>query len=313
MTDIFIGIDVSKATLDVAVWPSQEARAFDNDTTGHAALVFWLRAMNPVLIVLESTGGLEMSAVSEMALAMLPVVVINPRQARDFAKALGKLAKTDRVDALMLARFGHSVRPTPRPVADETQLDLEALMTRRRQWIDMLTAEKNRRALARKHVKHDIDKHIGWMEKRLDDIDNELKKFIESSPLWCVKSDLLTSFKGVGRVTSVTLLAALPELGALSNKQISALVGVCPFNRDSGTFRGRRRIWGGRANVRAVLYMAALSAIRFNPVIKQFHARLVQAGKKPKVAIVACMRKILTILNAMLKNGKTWSSDYVSA
>jgi len=311
MKDIFIGIDVSKATLDVAVWHTEEARTFENNPAGHATLVVWLRDIKPALVVLESTGGLEMPAVSEMALAALPVAVVNPRQVRDFAKATGKLAKTDRIDALVLAHFGHSLRPPVRPIADAEQLDLEALMTRRRQWVDMLSSEKNRLVTARKRVKRDIDKHIEWMEKRLHDVDSELKQLIEASPVWCVKSDLLTSFKGVGRVTAVTLLAALPELGSLSNRQVSALVGVCPFNRDSGTMRGRRQIWGGRANVRAVLYMAALSAIRFNPDIKQFHARLRAAGKKPKVAIVACMRKMLVILNAMLRNGTTWSNSLI--
>lgn len=303
---MFVGIDVSKAQLDIAVTPSGERLSVANDAAGHCLLIETLQRMDITLIVMEATGGFEAVIASALALASLPVAVVNPRQVRDFAKALGKLAKTDAIDAHVLARFAEAVRPEIRPLRSAEQQELEALMSRRKQMVEMLTAEKNRLVLAHNRVKPAIKKHIRWMEKQLDDTDAHLKKIIENSSVWCVALDLLTSFKGVGRVTAVTLLAALPELGTLNRKTVAALVGVAPFNRDSGTLRGKRCIWGGRAHVRAALYMATLSAIRYNPAIKAFYQRLTQAGKRPKVAIVACMRKTLTILNAMLKNHKKW-------
>jgi len=307
---MFVGIDVSKAQLDVGVMPSGELLSVTNDVAGHKKLVEKMLGDKPTLVVMEATGGYEALVASELTLAGIPVAVVNPRQVRDFAKAIGKLAKTDRIDALVLARFAEAVRPEIRALHSAEQQELEALMMRRRQLVEMLTTEKNRLGLAHKRIKPAIEKHIRWMEKQLDDADNQLKKTIESSPLWCVALDLLTSFKGVGRVTAVTLLAALPELGSLDRKTVAALAGVAPFNRDSGTMRGKRSIWGGRSCVRSALYMATLSAIRSNPVIKVFYQRLREAGKKPKVAIVACMRKTLTILNAMLKNKQQWNSNH---
>lgn len=305
-TQPFVGIDVSKASLDVALLPSEEHHQFSNDEPGIAELVERLQALRPALIVLEATGGWELAATTALATARLPVVVINPRQARNFAKATGILAKTDRIDALGLARFGQALRPAPRPLKDEQALELEALLTRRRQLIDMLTAEKNRRPHARKRVRADIDAHIRWLARRLNDTDASLKALIEKSPLWRVQDELLQSVPGVGPVLATTLLAALPELGTLTRRQIAALVGVAPMSRESGAFRGTRRIFGGRSDVRAVLYMGTLAAVRCNPVLRAFHRRLRAAGKKPKVALTACMRKLLTILNAVMRDRTAW-------
>ena len=258
------------------------------------------------MIVLEATGGFETLAVATLAAAGLPVVVVNPRPVRDFAKATGTLAKTDRLDARVLALFAQQVRPPVRPLKDAQSRALDALFTRRRQIVEMLGMERNRLDLAAAPVRKDLKAHIHWLVKRLKDVDGDLKDLIQHSPVWREKGDLLQSAPGVGPVASVAMLAQLPELGTLNRRQIGALVGIVPFNNDSGKYQGQRHVWGGRAVVRAVLYMATLAAIRCNPSIKAFYQRLRAAGKKPKVAIVACMRKLLTILNAMLKTKTPW-------
>jgi transposase len=307
----FVGIDVSKAVLDVAVAPGGDAFSVPNTADGVQELVKRLKELSPQLVVLEATGGLERRAVAALAGAKVPVVAVNPRQVRDFAKAIGRLAKTDAIDAAVLALFAERIRPQVRPIRDEQAQELEALVTRRRQVVDMITAEKSRLAAAppSKRVRTAIGKTIKWLQKQLEEIDNELDGAVKSSPAWREKDDLLRSVKGVGKVLSRTLLSLVPELGTLGKKQISALIGVAPLNRDSGTQRGRRIIWGGRAQVRAVLYMAALTAARCNPTIRAFHARLIAAGKIPKVALVACMRKLLVILNAMVRNGTRWNQE----
>jgi transposase len=305
-TELFVGIDVSKAALDVAILPTGECERFANDAAGIGALSARVHALRPALIVLEATGGFELAVVSALAAARLPVVVVNPRQVRDFAKATGRLAKTDRIDAEVLARFAATVRPAPRALKDEQAQELEALLARRRQLVEMLSAEKNRRRLARKRVRADIDAHIRFLEQRLKDTDGQLRALVQASPFWREKDELLQSVPGVGPVLATTLLASLPELGTLNRREIAALVGVAPLNRDSGAFRGARCIWGGRSAVRAVLYMGTLAAVRANPVLRAFHRRLRERGKKPKVALTACMRKLLTVLNAMMRNGTPW-------
>ena len=302
----WVGIDVAKAHLDIATWPVQDRLRVTRDEAGLAALLAWLRPRIPTLIVLEATGGLETLVAGTLIAAEFPTAVVNPRQARDFAKALGALAKTDALDAVMLARFGYGIQPTPRPWKDEETQALAALLQRRRQLVTMLTAEKNHLASAHCQVQPDIRTTIAWLEQRLKTLDDDLQGRLRASPVWRVQDDLLRSVPGIGPVTSVTLLAALPELGTLDRRQISALAGVCPFNRDSGQSRGRRMIFGGRAGVRAVLYMATVAASRCNPVIKAFYQRLRQAGKPAKVALTACMRKLLTILNAILKAKTPW-------
>ncbi len=307
---VFVGIDVSKDQLDVALRPSAERAAVANNDAGIARLVKRLQAVHPTLIVLEATGGLELPVTSALAAAALPVVVVNPRQVRDFAKATGRLAKTDTLDASILAQFAEAVRPALRPLPDAETQALSALLTRRRQLIEMCTAEKNRLGTAPTPVRKGIRAHITWIEGRLADLDEELAHAIRESPLWRDKDDLLQGTPGVGPVLARTLLASLPELGTLTRQQIAALVGVAPLNRDSGTFRGKRRVWGGRAHVRAALYMSALVATRFNPVIRVFYQRLCAAGKAKKVALTACMRKLLTILNAMLKHQTPWTITF---
>jgi transposase len=304
--DGWVGIDVAKAHLDVATWPGVERLRVARDEAGLVTLTAWLRARAPMGIVLEATGGLETPVVTALVEAGLPVAVINPRQARDFAKATGRLAKTDALDAAVLAHFGHAIRPEPRPWKDAETQELTALIQRRRPVVEMLTAEKNRLASAHPRVKPDIEATIAWLEQRLKDHDGDLQQRLRASPVWREQDDLPRSVPGIGPVTSVTLLACLPELGTLDRRQIGALVGVCPFNRDSGQCRGRRMIFGGRAGVRAVLYMATVTASRCNPVIKAFYQRLRAAGKPAKVALTACMRKLLTILNAMLKAKTPW-------
>ena len=304
--DRFIGIDVAKATLEIALLPEEETWTVTNDEAGLQELVPRLVALAPILIVLEATGGFEAAVVAALAQQALPVVVVNPRQVRDFAKALGRLAKTDAIDARILAEFAAKIRPTPRPLPDEAAQLLDALLTRRRQLVEMLTAEKNRLGFARGPVRRDITQHIAWLERRLGDVNHDLHTAVQASPLWRAKDDLLQSVPGIGRVVSITLLAALPELGVLSRREIASLVGVAPLNRDSGTMRGKRMVWGGRAPVRAALYMAALVALRFNPVIRTFYERLRAGGKPFKVAATACMRKLLTILNAMLRHHTRW-------
>jgi transposase len=303
---VFVGIDVSKARLDVALRPTGDGWAVANDERGIAVLVDRLRGLSPTLIVLEATGGLELPPTGTLAAAGLPVVVVNARQVRDFAKATGRLAKTDALDAAILAQFAEAVRPALRPLPDAATQALSALLTRRRQLLEMRTAEQNRLGSARSQVHKGIRAHITWLEHRLADLDLDLGRTIRESPVWREKEDLLQSTPGVGPVLARTLLADLPELGTLNRKQVAALVGVAPLNRDSGTLRGRRTIWGGRAPVRAALYMSALAATRFNPVIKAFYQRLCAAGKAKKVALTACMHKLLLILNAMMKHGTPW-------
>lgn len=307
---IFIGIDVSKVRLDVAIRPSGESDSVANDKTGIKALVKHLGEIQPALIVLEATGGVERQLTRALASAELPVVVVNPRQVRDFAKATGQLAKTDAIDAVVLARFAEAVRPVLRPLPDEVTLGLRALIARRRQITEMMVAERNRLSRASKSVTKRIDAHIRWLEKELQRADKDLDQSIRQSPIWQANEDLLRSVPSIGPVISRTLLAELPELGQLNRKQIAALVGIAPLNWDSGTLRGRRAIWGGRASVRAVLYMAALVASRRNTVMRVFYKRLRDAGKAPKVALVACMRKLLTILNAMIKHKTRWSENF---
>jgi transposase len=301
-----VGIDVSKGLLDVAVLPEGESWSATNDEEGISQIVKRLKSLRPRLVVLEATGGMETALVGSAATARLPVVVVNPRQVRDFAKSVGALAKTDAIDARVLARFAEAVRPEVRPLKDKEASQLSALIARRRQLVEMLTAEKNRLATGPEAIHPSIEEHIEWLEQRLTEINGKLKKAIKKSPVWRAKDQLLRTVPGVGSVFSATLVAGLPELGALNRKRIAALVGVAPFNRDSGKYRGRRCIWGGRGSVRAVLYMATLAATRFNPVIRAFYLRLCAAGKDKKVALTACMRKLLTILNAMVKTGTPW-------
>ncbi len=305
-TPIFVGIDVSQTQLDMALRPSGAPESFPNDESGIKTLAERLGVVHPVLIVLEATGGIERSLVRALVAAELPVTVANPRQVRDFAKATGQLAKTDVLDAQILARFAEAVRPALRPMPDEMTLDLRALIARRRQITAMLTAEKNRLSRAPRRVQKRIEAHIRWLHAELARFDEDLDQTIRHSPIWREQEGLLQSVPGVGPVVSRTMLAELPELGSLTRKQIAALVGVAPLNWDSGLLRGRRVIWGGRAHVRTALYMAALAASRRNPVIREFYNRLRAAGKVPKVALVACMRKLLVILNAILKHRVPW-------
>lgn len=307
--NVFVGIDVSKAHLDLAVLPSGARWQVANHETGIAALEQKLLELQPILIVLEATGGYETAVTVALASAGLALAVINPRQARDFAKSLGRLAKTDKIDALVLARFAEAVRPEPRRLPDEQTQQLQAWLVRRRQLLEMLVMEKNRRSMTHKKLRPRVQEHIAWLEKALKEIDDHLETTIRNSPLWRAQEDLLRSVPGVGPVLAVTLLAELPELGQLNRKKIAALVGVAPFNCDSGQMHGKRAIWGGRASVRSVLYMAALSATRFNPIIRSFYDRLIAAGKPAKVALTACMRKLLTILNAMMRTQTYWQSQ----
>ncbi len=309
---MFVGIDVAKHTLDIAVHASAERWSVPHTEAGVAELVARLTAATPTLIVLEATGGLERPCVSALAAAGLLVVVVNPRQVRDFAKALGQLAKTDAIDAGVLAHFGAAVRPPVRPLPDAATQHLAALVTRRRQLVEMLTAERNRLTTAPKPLRKDLEAHIRWLERRIAGVDTDLDQAIRTSPCWRAQEDLLRSVPGVGPIVARTLLAELPELGTLSHKAIATLVGLAPLNRDSGLFRGRRMIWGGRATVRAVLYMGALAAVRFNPVLRAFYERLRAAGKLPKVALTACMHKLLTILNAMVKHQQRWNPHHAA-
>jgi len=304
-----IGIAVAKVRLEFACRPNGEAGAVSNDDGGIGELVARCRALTPTLIVCEATGGYEAALVAALATAGLPVVVVNPRQVRDFAKATGQLAKTDAIDAQILALFAERVRPAPRALPDEAAQALDALLTRRRQLVEMLGAERNRLLVARPAVRRDLQQHIRYLERRLREADDDLHTAVKTSPLWRVKDDLLQSVPGVGRVVSLTLLAELPELGRLSHQEIAALVGVAPLNRDSGTLRGTRLVYGGRAPVRAALYMAALVASKCNPVIRAFYLRLRAAGKPAKVALTAGLRKLLIILNAIARSGTPWQLE----
>jgi transposase len=303
----FVGIDVSKAQLDVHVRPSGEAFVVPRDEEGLAGLAERLKVLAPELVVMEATGGLQVRAAGVLAAAGLTLAVVNPRQVRDFARATGRLAKTDRLDAAMLAHFAEAVRPEPRPLADADRQMLVDIVTRRRQLVSMRADEKRRRsAVADRRLLQRIDAHIAWLTEAIDAIDADIEDHIRQSPLWRVEDALLESVPGVGPVTRATVMALLPELGQLNRRAIASLVGVAPLARDSGQFRGRRMVQGGRTHVRTVLYMATVSAIRCNPTIRSFYERLRAAGKPAKLAITACIRKLLTILNAICRNKAEW-------
>jgi transposase len=303
---VFVGVDVSKAQLDVASNGSDETWTVSNSESGIAELVKRLRELRPALVVMEATGGFEVATAAALATAGIAVVIANPRQVRDFAKSTGQLAKTDQIDARVLALFAERVRPQVRPLPDDEARALDAIVGRRRQIIGMLVAEKNRLGFALPTVQKGIKKHIRWLERQLDEVESDLDSLIRKSPVWKAKNDLLRDVPGVGPNLARTLIAELPELGRLSNKEIAALVGVAPLARDSGVFRGKRMVWGGRAPVRSALYLSIWSASKWNPVIRVFYRRLRDRGKPPKVAQVACMRKLLTILNAMVRDGRRW-------
>lgn len=307
---VFVGVDVSKDQLDVAVGAEGPTWTVTNDEAGVAALLENLGARPCELVVLEATGGFEVAVTTALAAAGLPVVVINPRQARDFARATGQLAKTDRLDARILALFAERVRPEPRPLPTDAARLLDALLTRRRQLIAMILAERNRLGFAPAPLKKPIEKHIRWLQRELENVDSDLGRTIQSSPVWRARETLFQSVPGIGPVISRTLIAELPELGYLNRKQITALVGLAPLANESGKHKGRRMVFGGRASVREALYMAALVASRRNPTIRTFYQRLRASGKPPKVALTACMRKLLTTLNAIARTGTPWSPDY---
>jgi transposase len=306
-TGVFVGIDVAKRELAVAVRPSGERWTVATDPASVAGLVERLRALSVALIVLEPTGGYEIPIVAALSAAQLPIVVVNARQVRKFAGAIGKLAKTDAIDAAVLAHFADAVKPELRPIADELTQTLQGWLGRRRQLLEMLHAEEQRLAMAPRPVRPQIQQHIEWLRAQVRATNDQLQTQIRSSSVWREHEDLLRSVPGVGPVLATTLLADLPELGRLNRKQIAALVGVAPLNRDSGQYRGRRRTWGGRAPVRATLYMAAVASLRCNPVIRAFYDRLCAAGKPKKLALTACMRKLLTILNAMMRRQVGWA------
>lgn len=310
---IFAGIDVAKERLDLALRPSGTVRTVAYDAAGISGLVSELQSLEPSAVVLESTGGLELPLASALAAASLPVVVVNPRQVRDFAKATGRLAKTDALDAQIIAHFAEAVRPAIRPLPDSDTQELHSLNARRTQVVEMLVAEKNRLGRAGQAVRPRIRAHVEWLEQELKDLDRGLRDMLRRSPVWREQDDLLRSVPGVGPQLSVTLLADLPELGALGRRQIAALAGVAPMNRDSGTMRGRRTVSGGRGRVRTVLYMGALVASQHNPVIRSFYQRLLAAGKTKKLALTACMRKLLTILNSMMKSGQRWNPHAINS
>jgi len=311
--DLYVGIDVSKAHLDACILPLAELFCVPNDEAGLTELVGKLQSLSPKLVLLEATGGFERPAVAALAASGMAVVVVNPRQARDFARATGQLAKTDRLDAESLARFAEAIRPAPKVLPDEEAEEFSAILSRRRQIISMMSAEKNRLSTtASEVVAKRIRAHIRWLEKELARTDRDLDETVEANPTFKENEALLESVPGVGPVLCKTLLAELPELGSLSPRELSALVGVAPLNRDSGIFRGRRAIWGGRARVREALYMGALVATRHNPTIKSFYERLLSAGKpSKKVALVACMRKLLVILNAVMRDRTPWRCPHV--
>jgi transposase len=306
----FVGIDVSKSTLDVCIEPAVDTLHIAYDEAGIKQIVVRLKEVNPTLIVMEATGGLEVRIATELAGKGLPVAVINPRQARDFAKATGQLAKTDEVDAAVLAAFAKAIRPQVRPLKDAETRALDDMVSRRRQLIDMRVQEILRLGTAAsKPLEKSLNKHIVWLDKRITEIDTDLSNRLKDSDVWQAKNNLLRSIPGVGVVTILTMLAKCPELGKLNRREIAALTGVAPLAKDSGKHRGKRFIWGGRADIRAVLYMATVSAIKHNDAIKVFSDRLKKAGKPSKVVIVACMRKLLTIMNAMLKNNTPWNAE----
>ena len=303
----YVGIDVSKGRLDVAIGEQGQFWNVANDEKGIAQLVERMKEVHPALIVLESTGGLELPVMAELYACKIPVALVNPGRVREFARSIGLLAKTDKLDARLLARFAEAVRPPVTHLPDEQEQHLIALVTRRRQLIEMLVAEQNRLNTVRVSLRDNLEEHITWLRQALKDLDQEIQEFIQQSPIWKDKQDLLQSVPGVGPVTACSLLAELPELGTLDRKRIAALVGVAPFNDDSGHRRGKRRVKGGRSSVRNVLYMAALSASKFNPILNRFYQSMIKRGKEKKVALIACMRKLLTFLNAILRDQKQWN------
>lgn len=307
--EVFAGVDVSKDRLDVCVSTDAKVWSVSNDPNGIASLVQRLRNIAPSLVVMEATGGFESEVAAALALSSLDVAVVNPKQVRDFARATGRLAKTDAIDASVLAHFAQAVKPEPRPLPDDDQLQLRALVRRRRQIIQMISSERNRLRSASSLLRPGIEQHIAFLTQCRSDIDRQIDDFIKVSPLWRHKDNLLSSVPGVGRVATSVFMAELPQLGQLNRRQIAALVGVAPFNRDSGLVRGKRSVWGGRAGVRAVLYMATLVATRANPVIKDFYDRLCDAGKAKKVALTAAMRKLLTMLNAIVRDQRAWNPE----
>jgi transposase len=306
---LWIGIDVAKAQLDIAIGADGEAWSVTNDDAGIATLLEDLRSRNCGLVVLEATGGFEIPAVSALAAAGIPLVVANPRQIRNFARATGQLAKTDRLDARILALFAERVRPDVRALPDDAARLLDALLTRRRQISGMIVAEHNRLGFAPASLRKSIEKHIRWLQRELDGVDGDLGKAIQASPVWRAKDALYRSVPGIGPVISRTLIADLPELGRLSHREIASLVGLAPLARDSGTMKGKRMIFGGRASVRRMLYMAAIVGVRHNPVVRKFYVRLREHGKPPKVALIACAHKMLTILNSMSRTGEPWRTQ----
>ena len=307
----YVGVDVSKENLDMVAYSTGETRRFGNDEAGIAEATTWLKQVNPAITVMEATGGMEVSLYIALQEAKLPVAVINPRQIRDFAKSMGILAKTDKVDARVLARYAATIQPEARPLPDEAVRQLNTLVTRRRQLVGMIIAESNRATITRdKTMKQRIHAHIDWLKQELAGIDKDISQMMKENPIWHAKDKLLQSVPGVGPVLSATLIAELSELGNLNRKKIAALVGVAPLNRDSGKHRGERSIWGGRCSVRQPLYRATLTAARFNPNIRSFYERLLTNGKTKKVALTACMHKLLMILNVMLKHNSYWSCNY---
>jgi transposase len=312
-SELFVGIDVSRDLLDVAVHPTLEHNSFSNNEKGIGELVTFVKSLNPNLVVLEATGGYEMAVVSVLVANQQPVVVVNPRQVRDFAKATGKLAKTDRIDAAVIAHFGAALRPEVRPLKDPDAQALDALIARRRQIVDMVTMEKNRLIGVSTGIQQGIKEHIAWLEARIKSANDDINRSIQNTPMWKEKDEIFQSIKGIGPTTSATLLSELPELGELNRKEIAALAGVAPLNRDSGKIKGKRVVWGGRGQLRSVLYMGTLVATRHNPTIRVFYQRLLLAGKCKKVAITACMRKLLTIINVMVKNKTKWKDPVANA
>ena len=308
--ECYVGIDVAKKRLEVAVLPNGTQWSVPNTPKGVEGLAARLSGLTPALAVVEATGGLERVVLDGLAAAGIPTALVNPRRVRDFAKASGRLAKTDRLDAAILAQFGWAMRPQPRPLPNAQTRELEELVERRRQVVVMITMEENRLGQAHGPVRQAIQRHIDWLKGEVEQYDVHLRERIEERPQWRERDDVLRSVPGVGPVLSLTLAAHLPELGSLDRKQIASLVGVAPFNRDSGTLRGKRTVWGGRARVRQALYMAALSATRHNPVLRRFYRRLCAAGKAKKAALTACMRKLLVILNSMLKHGAVWNEAH---
>jgi transposase len=313
MSEVWVGVEVSKGRLDVAIRPGDEAWSVENSKITIKALTRKLKKLEPERIVLEATGGYEYELARSLEKAGLPVAIVNPRQVRDFARATGRLAKTDPIDAKILAHFAEAVKPPCRAVKDPQLDELDQLVTRHRQLVEMIVAERNRRMSLRGEAQNDIDVTVRFLQGRLKQVDDRLKMLIEKNPEWNRKAELLNSVPGVGPVLISSMIAELPELGTMNRKQIAALVGVAPFNNDSGKSQGRRHVWGGRAHLRALLYMSVVAGLRFNPTVRTFYQHLRQAGKAPKVALVACMRKLLVRLNAMLKAAQTWNAHLLSA